>query len=329
MPRLRYKPSKRAIFGILMLLSAVTLFLLPKDWSDALKHAGQLLIPLQDTTYRVAHSATSSLCELDPNDHERRDACRSLLHELASQVLANEALRIENARLLSLREGRNAGLPPSVPLLSAKVVARDIVAWRDALLVQRGSSHGVHRKDWVASRFFVDRGYAQGVAEGQLVIEKECLLGRVEHVSPYMARVQLLSDIDSPRIEVRVGGLTDDGFEFADYPCSLGGLGRGRMVIEDVPYKYVEDTTDDDGRRQDQDPGSHRRRIQVGDLVFSAPEQFGLPVPLVIGKVVELKENPRKRLVVSLLVEPTLTTDQLRDVFIIPLVPLDRIPLRE
>ena len=314
----RHKPSKRAVFGSLMLLSAVSLFLVPKRWTDPLKYAGQLLVPLEDPLYRLAQGAASSVTNLDPTRDEDTLERQALLHQLASQVAIAEQLREENARLRALRQGY---IPTTVPLLPAKVVARDIVAWRDSLLVERGSSRGVRYRDWVASRFFVDRGRVHEIGEGQAVLTRECLLGRVEQVSPYMARIQLLSDVDGPRIEVRVGTTTHNSFEFVDYPCSLHGLGRGRMIIEDVPYKYV--ATGIKGE-QDDAPG----RIRIDDCVISAPGQLGLAEPLVVGKVVEFMEDPHKRLVVSLMVEPILTMDQISDVFIIPLIPFDRLPTR-
>ncbi len=318
MPWTRYRPTKRAVFWFLMVASALAL-LLPRAWSDSLKHAGQFLVPAMDWQYSVAHRTAVSLAGLEPSSQEPGLPRQALENQLASEMGANRQLREENARLRALREN---DVHWTFPLLPAKVVARDIVAWRDSLLAERGSSRAVRRKDWVASRFFVDRGQASRVEAGQVVLARECLLGRVELVSPYMARVQLLSDIDSPRTEVRIGVRSDDGFEFVDYPCSLRGIGHGRMKIEDVPYRYVQTDAVDglDGPAQ---------RIRVGDLVVAAPGQLGLPMPLVIGRITELLDDPQKRLVVSLIVEPVIPIEQLRDVIIIPLVPIERLPLRE
>lgn len=317
-----YRLTKRGVYILLMLASLASLFLLPRSWSDALKHAGQLLVPAQDATYKAAHLAGESLSELDASTPPAVVELQGVQHELASQAAAMEQLREENARLRGMRE---ALLPPSVPLLPAKVVARDIVAWRDTVLVERGSSRGVRYRDWVASRFFVDHGFTQGVSEKQAVIAREGLLGRVEQVSPYMARVQLFSDVDSPRLEVRVGAATSGGkFEFVDYPCSLCGQGRGRMAIEDVPYQYVQESSEPTSG-----PAAPHRRISVGDLVLSEPGQMGLPEPLVVGRIVELQENPRKRLVYTLIVEPVVELGRVREVFVIPLVPPERVPIRE
>ncbi len=324
MPWHRHKPSKRAVFVSLMLLAAASLFLLPARWSNSLKHAGQFLVPFEHPAYRIAQGAAASVSDLDPaqnDDTIERDALR---HRLTSQNLVAQALRDENARLRSAGRlvGNDAsGLP--VPILPAKIVARDIIASRDSILVARGSSRGVRHKDWVASRFFVDRGQIHGVTTGQAVLASECLLGHIEQVSPYMARVQLLTDVACPRIEVRIGSLTDNTDPtFVDYPCSLRGLGSGRMTIEDVPCRYVQGFEHDEADQVN-------RTIRVGDLVLSAPGQLGLPEPLVIGKIAEFIEDPRKRLVVDLVIEPAVSIDQLREVLIIPLIPLDHLPTPE
>jgi cell shape-determining protein MreC len=202
------------------------------------------------------------------------------------------------------------------------VVAHDIVAWRDSVLAEQGSYRGVNRGDWVASRLFVSEGRWQGVAEGQAVMAAECLLGRVEQVSPYMSRVRLFSDVDSPRIEVQIGGLRGGEMQFVDYSCSLRGLGRGRMVIEDVPYRFIEEAGP--AASSGETP-----RIRVGDLVYSAQGMLGLPIPLTIGKIAALKQDPKKRLVYTLIVEHTVAIDEIHDVFIIPLVPAGPLPALE
>lgn len=316
MPWSRYKPSKRSTCGLLLILSALML-LLPKSWSDAAKNSAQLLVPAQHSLRALAHRGTISLTGLDPASDSDRVTRQATLLELGSLVASNKDLEEENRRLRNLRSGL---LSANLPLLPAKIVALDIVAWRDAVLVESGSSHGARHHDWVASRLFTNQGHAAGVEAGQIVLARECLLGRIEQVGPYMARVQLFSDIASPRFEVRIGSMADGAFDFVDFPCSVRGLGRGRMIIDDVPNLYVEDEPGKEG-----DPSD--RRIHVGDLVFSAPGRLGLPVPLAIGAVTELQRDPKKRLVTSLVVEPIVPIDQIREVVIIPLVPLDRLPL--
>lgn len=305
----RIRLTRGGVFTMLLFLSAVALFL-PPEWTDSVKHVAQLLVPAQDLLNTAARRAlqplqrTESSAGADPN-------ADALLRELVSEKAYAAQLQEEIEQLRALRDHQ---LPPAVPLLDAKIVARDVALWRDSLLVARGSIRGVNRRDWVASRLFLNRGRASSIEEGQAVLARQCLLGVVEQVSPYMSRVQLLTDVDSPRVEVRVARVRRNRVELIDYACSIHGDGRGQMAIENVESQYVQ--TDDSAQPDAKDP-----RIRVGDLVLTAPGQLGLPVPLAIGKITRISENPHKRLVYHLTVQPLIDVGELRDVFIVPIVP--------
>jgi cell shape-determining protein MreC len=302
-----------------MLASAAAQWL-PREWSDSLKHPVQVIVPGDDLIFAVSHAAMESTSRLDDATREARVERDAMMHELASQIAVAEQLRQENAKLRHLREKY---VPPAMPILPAKVVAWDIVAWRDSLLLARGRSRGIGWQDWVASQLFINEGGETGVAEGQAVLARECLLGRVEQVSPYMARVQLFSDVDSPRIQVQIGAVAANKVEYVDYPCSLRGLGRGRMAVEDVPYQYVQADSESDSA------GGKTRKIRVGDLVFSGPDQLGLPVPLMVGRVSGLEKNPKRRLVYTLAVEPAVSITDVREVFVIPIIANSPLSVRE
>ena len=304
----RFRP-RAGTFTLLLLMSAFSLFL-PPEWSDSIKHVAQLLVPAQDMLRSAARRAAAPLQTADSSPHSQPDA-DALLRELASQNAYTAQLREENDRLRSLRERQ---LPPAIPLLDAKIVARDVALWRDSVLVARGSSRGVSRRDWVASRLFLNRGSASSVDEGQAVLARQCLIGTVDQVSPYMSRVELLSDVDSPRVEVRIAHVRNNRVQFIDYSCSLHGAGRGRMAIDNVESRYVQA-----GSSADADEKG--TGIRVGDLVLTAPGQLGLPVPMTIGKITEIAENPHKRLVYNLTIQPLVDVGELRDVFVIPIVP--------
>lgn len=313
----RYRPSKKAVFVMLMIASALALKL-PETWTDPLKHVVQALVPAQDLVSGVARRAIDSV---EPPDRdaaaERNRRKRALSNALVSQSARIQSLLAENARLSALRE---SVLPRTIPLLRARVVARDIVAIRDGLLVNRGSKRDVRQKDWVASRFFVDRGEFSGLRAGHAVLARESIVGRVELVSPYMCRVQLLTDVDARPLEVRVGKIADGTLDEVDYICSLRGHGAGEMVITDVPHFHV---ANEQGTQYD------KRRIQIGDNVYSAPDQFGIPVQMVIGTVVRFEEDPRERLVFNVIVKPLVKADGLEEVYVIPTVPTGRIPMPE
>lgn len=312
---LEYRPSRKTVVTLLMLLSALSLVFPPKI-TDAPKHTMQLLAPLQDLVSFLTFNASRSLKQAQDPTIDERTAIEGLRHQIASQAGMIEQLKQEKERLGGIRD-------KFIPrVLQAQIISRDIAEWRDSILVERGSQLGLRPKDWIASRLFINQGSVNSVEQGQAVIAQEVLLGRVEQVSPFMARVQLFSDIDCPPVEVRIGSLTPAGFEFVEYPCSIRGHGRGQMIIKDVDYRYIGDV-----------PGNEHdpkiRKIRVGDDVCSAPSQLGIPEPMVIGRVVKLQENSKKRLVYDVIVEPAISVDDVRYVHVIPLIQLNPLAAHE
>lgn len=310
----RYRPSRRAVFAVLMVASAAAL-LLPAGWTDPLKHVVQLLVPAQHAVDHLGRQASASIADLDDDPVVRRleREKQALMDARISQDALIDQLQTDLRKLSALR--RDNYIPRSTPLLHANVVGRDIVALRDVVLLSRGSTRRVGRQDWVASRFFVDQGRTSGLSVGQAVLARETLVGRVELVSPYMSRVQLFSDVDARPIEVRIGNLADNKLETVEYVCSLHGRGAGEMVIPDVPYGalHTEDASE---------WGATGRRIRPGDFVYTAPAQLGVPVPMVIGRVDHFEVNPKNRLVYDVIVKPIAAADALDDVYVIPVVPV-------
>ena len=214
-----YRPSRRTVFWTLMGLSALAVILPPKV-TDGTKHGTQLLVPLQDVVYFLTFRGARSMQSIGDPDVAHREEVEALRRELAAQSGLVEQLKQQNQELAAIRD---RAIPLALP---AHVVARDIVQWRDSLLIERGSMSGSNPQDWIASRLFLNRGGAQDVGPGAAVITREVLLGRVEEVSPYMSRVCLFSDPSSDAIKVRVGGFVNNRFEPVDYPCSLRGRGH-------------------------------------------------------------------------------------------------------
>lgn len=308
--------SRPAVFALLMALSLISLFLPPR-WTDGLKHVVQLMVPAQDMAYTAAHAAARSASALDPKRSANVDAAHEqLVQSIASQAALIEQLEAQNRRLSALRRDH---LDVHVPLLAAHVVSLDVVSWRDSLLVARGSTGGVAYRDWVTARLFADRGFASDVADHQPVLATHGLIGRVEQVSPYLCRIQLLTDVSAPRVEVRVAHTTGGEARMIDYPCSVKGIGQGRMAIDDIDYRWIEGAASADAPT---DPArAAGDRMAEGDLVYTAPGALGLPRPVVIGKIVLLAENPRRRLVYTAQVAPMQPMEDVREVYIVPLTP--------
>lgn len=306
-----------------MCFSAITILLPPKA-TDGFKHGMQLLVPLQDVVYFVTFQGSRTIHRVNDKSEQHERQLDALRRQIASQAGQIQELQAENAELSALRA-------KTIPrALQASVVGRDVVEWRDSILLERGSKLDVKQQDWVASRLFINQGAASDVAEGYAVISREVLLGRIEQVSPYMSRVCLFTDVSSAPIKVRIGGFEDGKFVAVEYPCSVSGRGHGEMIIRNIDYRHIEKNAppppdDLTGESSGDIPltPDRARGIRVGDLVYSAPGQLGLPVPLSIGRVKAIVEDPARRLVADVIVEPAVQVDQLRTVSVIPLIPTD------
>jgi len=302
--------TKSGAFVLLMLFSGATL-LAPPAWTSWMRGITQLLVPAQAVLYGAGIWTTRSLADvrrdIQGGPTTTQPGAAELERELLFQSGIIDQLRRENAGLRGLREKY---VSATVRLIPARVVSRDIAAARDSILVSRGASRGVKWQDWVISRFFVDAGGQEGVERGFSVLAREAIVGRIEFVQPYMARVVLLSDPDC-RTAVRVGRLRDGRFAAVDYPATLHGRGRGEMVIEDVPERHVAL------------PGAAARddQIAIGDLVVTAPDTPGLSAPMAIGRVAAINSDPKKRLVYSVVVEPAARPEELSDVYIVAGLP--------
>lgn len=312
MARFGEKVNKTGVFALLMVLSVLSL-LLPAAWTDWLKGVTQLLVPGQSLLYRMGVRTVQAARDLDrATNSTALDAAEADIRTLHNQLVFQDGLlqqlRTENSGLRGLRERY---VPRDVRLIPARVVARDVVSHRDSVLLARGAARGASYQDWVTSRVFVDRGADEGAERGFSVLAREYLIGRIEQVQPYMARVVLLSDVTS-RTLVRIGRLESGRFVAVDYPCALSGQGGGRMSILDVPEQYVEQAAAGAAR-----PPAGTPRIGIGDLVASGPEEHGLAAPMILGRVSALTRDPRKRLVVTVEVEPAIRPEALGDVFIV------------
>src|SRR5262245_19783275 len=183
----RFKPSKNAVFAILLIGSGLALKL-PPGFSDWTKHVMQHLGPCQHVAYSSAFRATQAVAAIDESETVSRlklenSTPRHSLMSLAGEV---ESLRREKAGLMNIRENF---IPRELPLMRARIVSRDIVASRDGLVIDRGASRKVGDRDWVASRFFIDEGATAGLDAGQVALVRESLLGRIEQVKIGRAHV--------------------------------------------------------------------------------------------------------------------------------------------
>lgn len=304
---MRYQTKRRftarTLLGLLLAASIVGL-LLPASITGRLMNLVQVFVPLQDATTRVADRTGEALGDagdapqrIPAAEHDRLlQEVEALRNTVASQWARIATLEQANRELAAIR-GR--GLGPHGVLIPARVVADDLLAWRESRLIDAGTLRGVRRGAAVATRSpALDVGSRDGVTDGMAVLAAEVLVGWIEHLGTHTARVRLLSDPAS-RMSVTIGRFGDNGrftTPSADVPTDedesaqfwLEGAGAGRMKIVEVDHRYIEGDSP---------------AVQVGDLVMTLPDDPALPVALTIGQVTEIHPDPDNGLLYTLNIE--------------------------
>ncbi len=310
----RLTPTR--LFWLLMALAAI-MFLMPRRFTDGFRSVSQLLVPGQ----YVLYSSTSKLGETvqavaEPpvsREEHRRVAAENEALTTHLVALENEVgrLRRQNERLAGLRE--NESLKP-FRLIRARVVAEDVVAYRDKVIVDQGKSKGISPADWVATHRFVDVGEEGGVRPELAVLAAEYLggdylIGRVEQVHPYVSRVRLFTDAFSEQapVRVRIGRRDGTGNTLAadadgePIDFLLRGAGNDTMRVTEVERALW-----DDGR------------IREGDLVFTSPHAADLPRAMIVGTVTEMtRDRSDNELLCELTVTWPFEWTTVREVYII------------
>jgi len=307
----RRRFNKRTLVGVMLAGAALALFL-PSAITGRLINLVQVLVPLQDGFTRAADGAGGLLHSdgepVPPAEHERllkqNEALRNTVASLSNRI---QVLEEDNRQLTGLRD---RGLGPRGVLIPARVIAGDLLAWRESGLIDAGTLRGVAAGAAVTTRTMtLDAGSSDGLGDGMAVLAGEALVGWVEHVGTHTARVKLLSD-PACQMPVRIGRQFDEGFQIVPAQFWLQGAGAGRMHVIDVDHRYVEESA---GGEPD---------VAVGDVVVTDAEDPSLPVPLplgvVIGTITELARNPDNQLLYTLTVRPALP-GPLRSVYVLDL----------
>lgn len=299
------QPTYRWVFALLLLLSLLAIFL-PKPWTTGLINLVQVLLPLQDAAGSVADAAArlasgegESVPRAAYEELERERA--ALSHQVAAMGARVSELEEQVSVLAKTRlwevDGDQMGTQGQ--LVPARVLAKDLVAWRDARVISTGGLQGVRRGDAVTSQSLrLGAGSDQGLRTGLGVLLAEVLVGTVEELGTQACRVRLFSD-PGAAMRVRVGRFTSAGFETSQRVFWMTGRGAGRMHIDDV-------------ERRDVDVGV----VQVGDLVLSDRGAMELPVPLTIGTVAGIEDDRDNPLLVNVTVTAALDTASLQKVYV-------------
>lgn len=294
--------SKRTIFVVLLVVTFVAIWL-PIRWTRPLSHLMQLFAPAQQALSTATGGAGGLLGDLGngsvpASEHQelarRNQALENRIISLAQQVRQLEALTRELTAL------RDSGLRHPGRLIPSRVVRFDAAPWRDGILLDRGQASGASTGQAVVSAI-LPPGQTSSGAEA---LASEFLVGEVVDTAPYTATVRLLSD---PQSQIKVGAGRVEGGRFVVLSSKflLRGVGAGRMVILDVPQSYVESG-----------------QVRVGDTVVSVDGQFGLPVPLMVGRIAHAEPDPRQpHLLYRLEVHPPAEVRSLGRLYIVDMGP--------
>ncbi|MCP4247115.1 MAG: rod shape-determining protein MreC [bacterium] len=291
---MRYRTERRSTVRRLLaafLIVAVVGLLLPTSITGRLMNLVQVLVPVQDGMTRAANRADDALAgdaaDVPAADHQQlaRQA-EALRHRVASMSARIAELEQSNRDLTAIRR---RGLGSRGTLIPARVVADDLLGWRESGLIDAGTLRGVRRGAAVASGWFsIDAGAADGLDNGLAVLSAEVLVGWIEHAGTHTARVKRLSDPESA-MAVTIGRFDEQGFSAvggaAPVEFWLRGTGGGRLEVIEVDHRYVE---------------GDEPAVMPGDWVVTVPGDPRLPAALTIGSIDEIRRDPDNGLLYDL-----------------------------
>lgn len=292
----------KRIFAALLLGAAVCL-LLPAPLTRWMMNLVQVLVPFQDAATRASDSVSDAVSAavappVPRAEHESTLARNQALeHTVTALRTKIDGLERTNQELAAIRRG---GMPGR--LIPARVVAREVLAWRESDLLDAGTLRGIRASASVISdHFAVNLGVTDGAAAGQAVLAAEVFVGTIEYAGTHTARVRRVTD-PATRMAVLVAP-PDHGPLDAEF--WLVGAGGGEARIQDVDHRYVK----------------NKGGIEVGHRVLTPRDDERLPVSMVIGTVSAIEPDPRNPLLFSLTVCPAVEPDRLRRVYVVDPLP--------
>lgn len=306
------RPSKSAVFAMLMAASVV-LLMLPRDPMAPLKRIAQAITaPPQLAAHRAANDAGDAVRKLT-----RQPVAGAKHAALLEQrdTLQNENIALKH-RLTELQSTvaelsalRRQGLASKGVLVPARIVALDAAPGRESLLITKGSRNDIEQGDWVVSGLEIDAGTEDGIDDACAVLARQSLIGWIEQAGPMTSRVALLTDphTDTPLPVHLAEGSGDHRFLKAGKEIqtfALYGAGAGRMVIRDITKEFIS-----------------TKQIRLGDLVTTTGKDPRLPMMIVIGRIDSLQLNQSKPVYYDAVVRPIFDARSLERVIVANLTP--------
>jgi len=131
----------------------------------------------------------------------------------------------------------------------------------------------------------INRGRIDGLAEGQIVLGANNVIGTISRVDSRRAVVKLVTDITS-QIEARVGTVR----------TALYGRGNNKAGIDLLPRK---------------------QKVKVGDIVYALKVPGRLDVDMIVGTVVRCKTSDEHPLLWDITVAPACDLESLTSVDVV------------
>ncbi len=228
--------------------ASLALLFLPGRISDSIRLtvlAG--LGPIRGTAqsaHRALDRASSQLAGA-PEEELRRK-----LDYLEAEVLRlQELLTQYRARIAALAQTRQVIREPETEILTADIILpAGVSMWRRAIVVSRGSNHGV--------------------TPGLPVLWNQSLIGQVAEVAPYTSRISLITDPS-----FTIGAATLPQMDAEGIPLTTRDVGILQGTTEGCRLKWL---TGD----RTIEPGTH--------VVTTADPLHGIPKGLILGQGVEV-----------------------------------------
>lgn len=282
-------PSKSTAFVVLMIASAISVFLLPGDW---LRRFFQPLSLLQSPVSAAGRSAEEWLSTTaQPGlSTEQTIELREEVARLRREVAGWQA-RVEEQQVILDELTGLAGQSPDnlATIVLAPVVSYDADPRRETfqVMLSKLARPHVHVGQWVAAGVRVDPSRRE--------LLRHWLVGRIASVHTHVATVQLVTDPGFKERVVAARTLADGTWQLADRGCRLLGKGAGRMLIDQAERDYYRD---------------EYRTVVV-------PASRDLPFPLSVGRITESQSRSDSPQHVDLVVSPWGRLEEIAYVYII------------
>jgi cell shape-determining protein MreC len=293
---------QRVLFAALPFV-ALGLLLMPQGATDRLRlWVSPVFSPLQNRTEVAALDIADRMRRAGPTSPQAEAAATRQDVATLENALA-EATGLLNEKEQIIRDlGRLRADLDGLPcrLTPARLLAPEIAGGQAAARLSKGSGKGVRKGGAVIVRR-IDRGARDAIERGEPVLVAAGLVGVVDEVGPVTSTVRLTTD---PRTNLMVQIITRRDGQWRAGPEGLARGSKDGTAV--VVQEGIPPTAD----------------VAPGDFVVtSASPESALPPYLIVGRVVRCDLKPAA-LFYSLVVEPRVALEDLRDVYVLsPEVP--------